>query len=53
MCWLRGKANNRWLVAAMGVVVQMQQYRAWTEGRSTWAIKQEVLGRYALALSTP
>jgi hypothetical protein len=44
-CWLRGHANKRWLFAAMGVVVQMHQYRAWTEGRSTWAIKQEVLGR--------
>jgi hypothetical protein len=45
MCWRRGNANKRWLFAAMGVVVQMHQYRAWTEGRSTWAIKQEVLGR--------
>ena len=44
-CWRRGHANNRWLFAAMGVVVQRQQYRAWTEGRSTWAIKQAVLGR--------
>lgn len=44
-CWLRGHANNRWLFAAMGIVVQMHQYRAWPEGRSTWAIKQEVLGR--------
>ena len=44
-CWMRGHENNRWLFAAMGVVVQMQQYRAWIEGRSTWAIKQEVLGR--------
>jgi hypothetical protein len=45
MCWMRGNANNRGLFAAMGVVVQMHPYRAWTEGRSTWAIKQEVLGR--------
>jgi hypothetical protein len=44
-CWMRGNENNRWLFAAMGMVVQMHQYRAWTEGRSTWAIKQEVLGR--------
>jgi hypothetical protein len=44
-CWMRGNANNRWLFAAMGVVVQMHQYQAWQEGRSTWAIKQEVLGR--------
>jgi hypothetical protein len=44
-CWMRGNETNRWLFAAMGVVVQMPPYRAWTEGRSTWAIKQEVLGR--------
>lgn len=44
-CWMRGNENNRWLFAAMGVVVQMHQYRAWEEGRSPWAIKQEVLGR--------
>lgn len=44
-CWMRDNENNRWLFAAMGVVVQMHQYRAWEEGRSTWAIKQEVLGR--------
>jgi hypothetical protein len=44
-CWMRGHANNRWLFAAMGVAVQMHQYRAWQEGRSTWAIKAEVLGR--------
>jgi hypothetical protein len=43
--WMRGRAHNRWLFAAMGVVIQMHQYRAWQEGRSTWAIKQEVLGR--------
>jgi hypothetical protein len=44
-CWMRGNANNRWLFAAMGVVVQMHQYRAWQAGRSPWAIKAEVLGR--------
>lgn len=44
-CWMRGRANNRWLFAAMGVVVQLHQYRAWQAGRSPWAIKQEVLGR--------
>jgi hypothetical protein len=43
--WMRGNANNRWLCAAMGVAVQMHQYRAWQEGRSLWAIKAEVLGR--------
>jgi len=44
-CWMRGNVNNRWLFAAMGVAVQMHQYRAWHAGRSLWAIKQEVLGR--------
>jgi hypothetical protein len=44
-CWMHGNENNRWLFAAMGVVVQMHQYRAWQAGRSTWAIKREVLGR--------
>lgn len=44
-CWMRGNKNNRWLFAAMGVVVQLHQYRAWQAGRSTWAIKTEVLGR--------
>ena len=44
-CWMRGAASNRWLFAAMGVTVQMHQYRAWQAGRSTWAIKAEVLGR--------
>jgi hypothetical protein len=44
-CWMRGDENNRWIFAAMGVVVQMHQYRAWQEGRSPWAIKSEVLGR--------
>jgi hypothetical protein len=44
-CWMRGTENNRWIFVAMGVAVQMHQYRAWQAGRSTWAIKQEVLGR--------
>jgi hypothetical protein len=44
-CWMRGTANKRWVFAAMGVTVQMHQYRAWQAGCSTWAIKQDVLGR--------
>jgi hypothetical protein len=44
-CWMRGRENNRWLFAAMGVVIRMHQYRAWQAGPSTWAIKPEVLGR--------
>jgi hypothetical protein len=43
--WRRGRENKRRVFAAMGVAVQMHQYRAWQASRSTWAIKQEVLGR--------
>ncbi|MFN3134457.1 MAG: hypothetical protein ACK44H_02685 [Candidatus Kryptonium sp.] len=42
-CW-RGIENNRWLFAAMGVAVQMAQWEASLKGRSTWKIKQMVLG---------
>jgi hypothetical protein len=44
-CWRRGQEHSRWGFAAMGVAVPMPQYRAWQAGGSTWAIKQEVLGR--------
>jgi hypothetical protein len=43
-CWMRGHWHNRWLFAAMGVAVQLHQVRALTAHRSTWKIKQEVLG---------
>ena len=43
-CWMRGNTNNRWLFAAMGIAVQMIQWKAYQEGRSTWFIKSEVLG---------
>jgi hypothetical protein len=43
-CWMRGHRNNRWLFAAMGVAVQLHQARALKTHRSTWKIKQEVLG---------
>ena len=43
-CWRRGQRNNRWLFAAMGVVVQLHQARALKAHHSTWKIKQEVLG---------
>ena len=43
-CWMRGNENNRWLFAAMGLTVQMHQLRALHENRSTWCIKDEVLG---------
>jgi len=43
-CWMRGNKNNRWINAAMGIAVQMAQLDAWKEKRSTWKIKNEVLG---------
>lgn len=43
-CWMRGDANNRWLFAAMGVAVQIAQWNAYTQQRSTWQIKADVLG---------
>jgi hypothetical protein len=41
-CWRRGHRHNRWLVAAIGVTVQMHQARALKSQRSVWMIKQEV-----------
>ncbi len=43
-CWMRGDENNRWLFAAMGIAVQMAQWKAYKNKRSTWEIKSEVLG---------
>lgn len=43
-CWMRGEKSNRWLFAAMGVAVQMAQWRAVQRGQSTWDIREEVLG---------
>jgi hypothetical protein len=42
--WMRGVAHNRWLVAAMGIAVQMAQWRACTHKRSTWNLTSEVVG---------
>lgn len=42
--WMRGNKNNRWLFAAMGVAVQMAQLNALKSDRSTWDIKNDVLG---------
>ena len=42
--WMRGYRHHRWLFAALGVAVQRHQARALTAHRSTWKIKQEVLG---------
>ena len=43
-CWMRGNANNRWLFAAMGVTVQMHQLDFFKKNKSTWKVKNEVLG---------
>ncbi len=43
-CWMRGSKNNRWLFATMGIVIQMHQLRAFRNRKSTWKIKDEVLG---------
>ena len=43
-CWMRGDANNRWLFAAMGIAVQMAQWKTVKQNASTWKVKQEVLG---------
>ena len=43
-CWMKGAENYRWLFAAMGLTIQMHQFKAYHEKRSTWKIKEEVLG---------
>lgn len=43
-CWMRGNASNRWLFAAMCVAVQVAQRQAYRQKRSTWCIKETVLG---------
>jgi hypothetical protein len=43
-CWMRGNDNNRWLFAAMGLTIQMHQLEAFKQGKSTWNIKERVLG---------
>jgi hypothetical protein len=43
-CWMRGDVNNRWCFAAMGIAVQIAQWNAYKDNRSTWEIKSDVLG---------
>jgi hypothetical protein len=43
-CWMRGDESNRWLFAAMGLTIQMHQLEAFKQGKSTWNIKEQVLG---------
>jgi hypothetical protein len=44
-CWMRNELNNRWLVAAMGLTIQFHQLDAFKKNRSTWCIKEQVLGQ--------
>ena len=43
-CWMKGNNSNRWLFAAMGLAVQMHQLIAYRKKKSTWRIKEQVLG---------
>jgi hypothetical protein len=43
-CWMQDDASHRWLLTAMGLTVQMHQLQALKQGRSTWNIKELVLG---------
>jgi len=43
-CWMRGEQNNRWLFDAMGLTIQMHQLNEFKKGRSSWNIKERVLG---------
>jgi hypothetical protein len=43
-CWMRGGENNRWISAYMGLTIQMHQLQAFKQSRSTWNIKELVLG---------
>ena len=43
-CWMKGNNSNRWLFAAMGLTVQMHQLIAYKNSKSTWRIKDRVLG---------
>ena len=36
--WKRSNNNNRWLLAAMGLTIQMHQLVAYRNKKSTWRI---------------
>jgi hypothetical protein len=44
LCWMRTNVSNRWLFAAMGIAIQIAQFHAFQLNRSTWRIKDAVLG---------
>jgi hypothetical protein len=39
-----GNENNRWLFAAMGSTIKTHQLEAFKQSKSTWIIKERVLG---------
>jgi len=43
-CWMCGDENNRLLFAKMGLTIKMRQLDARKKGKSTWNIKEQVLG---------
>jgi len=43
-CWMRGNDSNRWIFAAMGIAMQMSQWKAYLNNQSTFEIKSDVLG---------
>ena len=43
-CWMRGNRSNRWILAAIGIAVQIAQHQAIKENKSTWRIKEAVCG---------
>ena len=43
-CWMRSDENNRWIFTAMRLTGQMHQLHTFKQGRSTWKIKEPVLG---------
>jgi hypothetical protein len=43
-CWMCGEQNIRWLFAAMGLTTQMHHLDDFKKGRSTWNIKEQMLG---------
>jgi hypothetical protein len=42
--WMKGNNSNPWLFAALGLTVQMNQLMAYRNKKSTWRIKEQVLG---------
>lgn len=43
-CWMRGDNSNRWVFAAMGIAMQMSQWKAYRNNQSTFNVKSDVLG---------